>query len=105
MSAVAVQAAWRGRQERATHPKARRLAEVRRRLAQAYANALGLAHRSLAARTRVGLEGLLSAAHIASVSGHRLRRWVGRHVVLVLYSCMMHALGAVAASWALINPG
>lgn len=64
---LALQTAWRGHYERTTHPKAKRLAELRRRIARAKANAVGQAHRSVGARTRVALEGLLAATHLASV--------------------------------------
>lgn len=70
-----MQAVWRGHWARATHPRAKRFAELRKRLAKAKANADGLAHRSLAARTRVGLEGLLAATHLTSVRAWG--SWVG----------------------------
>ena len=61
-AAVAIQAAWRGHHERATHPKRRRAAETRRRLAAATAAAPGNAHRTLGARTSGALDALLAAS-------------------------------------------
>ncbi|GAB4814747.1 hypothetical protein N2152v2_001793 [Parachlorella kessleri] len=69
-AATLVQAVWRGWQVRAGHPKAKRMAELRRRLARAHAGAVGLAHRSLAGRTGAALEGLLACTHLGSATPH-----------------------------------
>jgi hypothetical protein len=86
---VLMQAVWRGRHVRSAHPKAKRFAELRRKLARANANAVGMAHMSLAARTRIALAGLMASTHLATVGvGHTP---ASRHTIL--------AVGSPEGSW------